>query len=180
MYRGYDKSFEAVPTLPVRVLRGLLEDGDVQQVGEGEFELPEDEVEALGVKRGAGKLVVVDCRGDKEMRVSRIPGAVSSEEFELEEQPVRLRAPGGGQPGRELDDEDVVVCYCTIGYRSGKFAEKLQKHGFAGRAFNLEGSLLGWAHAGGQLVDADGQPTNKVHCYARPWGLAPSAYDMVF
>lgn len=35
-----------------------------------------------------------------------------------------------------------VVPYCTVGYRSGKYAEALQKEGF--QVANLACSILGW------------------------------------
>ena len=52
----------------------------------------------------------VDCRSAAERAVSIIPGAVGIDAFD-----VLLPKPGG-----------VVVCYCTIGYRSSLHAARLE------------------------------------------------------
>lgn len=111
-------------------------------------------------------VVFVDVRPDRERNVSRIPGSVSRREFE-----------------RTLkDDEDAyvgytVVAYCTIGYRSGEYAEKMQKKGV--EMLNLQGSILAWVHAGQPVEDRDG-PTVRVHVYGKPWALLPEGYEAVW
>ena len=78
---------------------------------------PEITVEAL-VRELAGPEppVLVDVRSDDEREVSTLPGAISQKEFEKD--PDRFA-------GRE------VVTYCTIGYRSGRYTEKLVAEGVA-------------------------------------------------
>ncbi|TNE86672.1 MAG: rhodanese-like domain-containing protein [Deltaproteobacteria bacterium] len=108
---------------------------------------------------GEAPPVLVDVRSDAERGVSTIPGAVSPERFASE-------APEGP-----------VVTYCTIGARSGEYAEKLRSEGRDVR--NLAGSLLAWTHVGGELVDGDG-PTRRVHVYGKRWDLVHSDYEGVY
>jgi sodium/bile acid cotransporter 7 len=111
--------------------------------------------------------IVVDCRDEAEQKVSIIPGAITKPEFEAL---------------LEKDNEAVqsqeVVAYCTIGYRSGLYVKQLEDRGIA--AANLKGSILAWTHEGGELVDAGGQSTTKVHTYGRRWALAASGYTSVW
>ena len=107
-------------------------------------------------------VILVDVRSEAERDVSVIPGAITPEE---------LRATGDRYRGHR------VVCYCTIGYRSGVAARRLREEGWA--AENLAGSLLAWVDEGGRLVDADG-PTRRVHVYGRRWNLLPPGYEPVW
>ncbi len=130
-------------------------------------DVPEISVEALMAARdearpGEGEVVLVDVRDASERAVSVIPGAISVEE---------LQAAG------DVIQDRLVVTYCTIGYRSGRYAERLLERDF--RVANLEGSLLAWIHAGGALVDAEG-PTRRVHVYGKRWNLLPAGYEPVW
>ncbi|CAM9998016.1 unnamed protein product [Discosporangium mesarthrocarpum] len=78
--------------------------------------------------------------------------------------------------------EAVVVPYCTVGYRSGQYAQKLQDMGYTS-VRNSEGVLL-WTHDVGKgLVhrDRDGAEVEvkRVHVYASPWDAASNAYETV-
>eukprot|EP00475_Leptophrys_vorax_P007774 TRINITY_DN14938_c1_g3_i2.p1 TRINITY_DN14938_c1_g3~~TRINITY_DN14938_c1_g3_i2.p1 ORF type:complete len:308 (+),score=2.50 TRINITY_DN14938_c1_g3_i2:120-926(+) len=80
---------------------------------------------------GPGAVVVVDTREAAEMAVSMIPGgALRQSDFE-----------------RQMDrfKGHTVVCYCTIGYRSGNYARHLRSS-HAMRALNLSGGILAWSH----------------------------------
>lgn len=108
--------------------------------------------------------IIVDVREPKEQAVSMIPGAKTQEEFEAFRRTARL--------GKDT----LIVTHCTIGYRSGKYAEQLQEEGFEG-VRNLKGSLLAWTHVGGALVDSKGNPTKKLHTYGKQWELTADAYE---
>jgi sodium/bile acid cotransporter 7 len=108
-------------------------------------------------------VVLVDVRSPKEQAVSMLPGAIPQATFEQE----RDRLP-----------DMPIVAYCTIGYRSGLFAQRLQQQGVPVR--NLRGSILAWTHAGGNLMDASGQPTRKLHVYSKRWDLIASGYEAVW
>jgi len=107
----------------------------------------------------AAPVTLIDVRPPEERQVSMIPGAIALEEFE--ENP-------------EKYDASTLVTYCTVGYRSGLVAEELQERGF--EVLNLRGSLLSWAHAGGDLENAEG-PTQQLHVYGKRWDLAPEDYE---
>lgn len=126
-------------------------------------DVPETNPEALqAALKAAAPPVVVDVRTEEEQRISMIPGAISQHEFEVD--PARFE-------GRE------VVTYCTIGYRSGVYAQKLREKGW--KASNLRGSILAWTHAGLDLVRT-GAPTRRVHVYGATWDLAAEGYEAVW
>ncbi len=108
-------------------------------------------------------LLLVDARAPAERQVSTLPGAVPSEAIE---------ADPAAYVGRSL------VAYCTIGYRSGLWAAKMRGQGLD--VTNLEGSVLSWTHAGGELVGADGQPTRQVHVYGPTWDLAETSFEALW
>lgn len=108
-------------------------------------------------------IVLVDVRDPKERAVSILPGAISKAEFERD---------------RDRYQNKTIVPYCTIGYRSGLYAQNLQTQGF--RVFNLAGSILSWTHAGGSLINSDGSATHQVHVYGRQWNLTAEGYEAVW
>lgn len=126
------------------------------------------EVEEIGAEELARLLedesvVLVDVREDRERAVSMIAGAISTREFE--ERMDEL----AGRP---------IVLHCTIGYRSGKYAQDLEEKGIHAR--NLAGSILSWVHAGQPVVDAQGVETKRVHVYGETWDLLPAGYTSVW
>lgn len=119
--------------------------------------------EALQAKLNNESVVLVDVRPEAERSISVIPGAISAAEFE--ENPSKYQG-------------SVVACYCTVGYRSGAYAEKWRKQGTP--ILNFNGSILAWCQAGGKLQTPTGQPTRRVHVYGRKWNLVPEAYEPVW
>jgi len=107
-------------------------------------------------------VIFVDVRSKKERKVSMIPGALTKREFEKRKKYMTLLT---------------IVVYCTIGDRSAKYTEKLNKKEF--QAFNLKGGILAWTHAHQGLEDEFG-PTNKLHVYGEQWNLAADSYETVW
>lgn len=101
--------------------------------------------------------IILDARELKEYEISHIPGAkyVGYDDFDLE----RLS---------EIDRDQKIAIYCSIGYRSEKIGEKLQKAGFS-RVRNVYGSLFEWANRGYQLEDSSGKNTSQIHTYNKKW-----------
>ena len=114
------------------------------------------------LQKQAKNIVLVDVRSPEERAVSIVPGAVAADEFE-----------------RNLEQykNATVIAYCTIGYRSGKYAEKWRQQGL--KILNLEGSLLAWSHVQGELIDATGV-TKKVHVFGPQWQLIPDDYQPIW
>ncbi len=67
-----------------------------------------------------------------------------------------------------LEKTDTIVVYCSVGYRSEKIAEKLEKMGYK-NVYNLRGGIFDWSNKGYSLYNALG-PTSKVHPYDNNWG----------
>ena len=117
---------------------------------------------ALKLMERGKKPVFVDIRTPKERKVSMLPGAITEEEF-LE------RA--------DTYKNHIVVGYCTIGYRSGKLADRLRKKGVS--MLNLKGGLLAWVLAGGKVYDANGE-TKRIHVYGKKWNYPAKGYEAVW
>ena len=100
---------------------------------------------------------VLDTREQDEYDISHIPNAhqVSYDDFDIE-------------PYLSLPRDTTIVVYCSIGYRSEKVGEKLQRAGFT-NVFNLYGSLFEWANQDYPLENAAGATTNEVHTYNKKW-----------
>jgi len=69
---------------------------------------------------------------------------------------------------KDLDQSKPIYIYCSIGYRSEKIGEKLQKAGFK-KVYNMYGGIFNWANSGYTLVDKNGKTTTKVHGYNNDW-----------
>ena len=123
---------------------------------------PDVKVEELPQIQKKQKVILVDVRTKKEEKVSTIPGAISKEEFE-----------------KNFDKykNDLIVPYCTIGYRSGLYTKELLKKGL--RARNLMGGVLAWAFAGKKFASPSGDST-RVHVYGKKWNLLPENYKGVY
>jgi len=108
---------------------------------------------------GLEPLELIDCRGPGEYQVSHLPGAVNLETVEAVTNYLKEKNVTGNTP---------VVIYCSVGARSARLAENLQKTGRTG-VKNVVGSIFAWANEGRPLVDGSGVPTEKVHPYNRFW-----------
>lgn len=118
--------------------------------------------EVLARRESGEKLLLVDVRTPEEQAVSMIRDAVTAEQFESD-----VSVAAGA----------TVVCYCTIGGRSGMYARHLAARGIA--AVNMPGAVLSWSHAGGEFVDADG-PTNRVNTHGPSYDLVAEGYKAVW
>ncbi len=101
--------------------------------------------------------ILLDVRTEKEFAISHLHGAVRVEPSAKADE-VLPHLP----PGRP------VVTYCSVGYRSSEFSERLKKAGVVS-VYNLEGSIFQWANEGRPL-EADGHPANRVHPYNNKFG----------
>lgn len=102
-------------------------------------------------------ILILDARERSEYDVSHLPNAVFIGYNNFEKKIVDSIA--RNRP---------IVVYCSIGYRSEKIGEKLQKQGFS-KVYNLYGSIFEWVNQGNPVVDKNNQPTKKVHTYNKAW-----------
>ena len=137
-------------------------EGMISQIGRRFPDVKTISAAALRERLPANDTVLVDVRSPAERAVSTLPGAITPEEFE-------------GQL-EELGD-CTVVAYCTVGARSSKYARRMSRKGVP--VLNLEGSLLAWTHADGELTDGS-SPTTRLHVYGPRWNLAADGYEGVW
>jgi len=74
-----------------------------------------------------------------------------------------------------------IVVYCSIGYRSEKVGEKLQKAGFT-NVTNLYGSIFQWVNQGYPIATEHDSLTTDVHTYNKKWSkwVTNSSYNKVW
>ena len=111
----------------------------------------------------AQEWIILDVRTRQERDVSVIPGAMSIDAFKA--------------AIKRYKDKNILV-YCTVGCRSGDYAQKLCKKGF--KAFNLWGGILAWALDGREFVTPSGRSTRRAHVYGRKWNALPPDYQAVW
>ena len=121
------------------------------------------QIQALQVdEKNSGRFLIVDVRDEAETDVSIIPGAITLAEFE---------------ETRKNHRDKTIITYCTVGYRSGIYAQKLRKDGW--NAWNYQGSILDWCDHRLPVVTRLGQSTNQVHTYNSRYALA-AGYQAVY
>lgn len=119
--------------------------------------------ETLDRLEAGERLVLVDVRTPNEQKVSMIPSAITVEQYESDPSHAERNVP--------------VVCYCTIGGRSGRYTRELCSRGV--NALNMPGAILAWSHAGGEFEGPDGR-TRRVHVYNRRFNLLADGYEAVY
>jgi rhodanese-related sulfurtransferase len=104
------------------------------------------------------EVIYIDAREKAEYNVSHIENSVwvGYEDFNME-------------TVKNLDKSKLIVVYCSVGYRSEKVAEKLEKAGFK-TVYNLYGGMFEWYNQGLPILDNQGKPTDKIHTYNEKWG----------
>ncbi|MEM8485183.1 MAG: rhodanese-like domain-containing protein [Bacteroidota bacterium] len=102
--------------------------------------------------------LLIDIREKKEYEVSHLAGAIH-----MDPDTRRFKALKG------VDKDAPIVVYCSVGYRSSKMAEKLEKAGFT-NVSNLEGSIFTWANEGHTVMRGE-EEVKAVHPYNRVWGM---------
>ncbi len=125
-------------------------------------EVPEISAEDLLPRIGDDDLIVVDVREAHEREVSMLPGAITSQQYEQDPSAYQGKT---------------IVTYCTIGHRSGLYAQKL--HATGCDVLNLKGAILAWTHVGGELFDAIGS-TKRVHVNNPKANLVAEGYEPIW
>lgn len=121
------------------------------------------------LKNNLDSFIILDAREEQEYNVSHLNKAVfvGYEKFNLVK---TIKQISTGKP---------IVVYCSIGYRSEKIAEKLQKKGF--KVYNLYGGIFHWKDEGNPVFNTSSKRTEQVHAYDKDWGKwllnAEKAYE---
>jgi len=101
---------------------------------------------------------ILDTREVKEYNVSQLRDAefIGYDDFELIEVD-------------HIDKNAKILLYCSVGYRSEKIAEKMQKAGFTD-VTNLYGGIFEWKNQEQTVVDSTGAVTDRIHAFDKLWG----------
>lgn len=102
-------------------------------------------------------VLIFDTRKMEEYEVSHIAGA-------------RFLGYPNPDPAQleNVEKDQKIVLYCSIGYRSEKMGEKLRALGYT-NVYNLYGSIFEWVNQGEPVVTMHGDTTQQVHTYNRNW-----------
>jgi rhodanese-related sulfurtransferase len=115
----------------------------------------EDELSRL--LKADKSLNLLDARSKEEYEVSHIDGASFIDYDAFDKNMIQ-----------GLSEEDTIVVYCSVGYRSEKIGEKLQELGYK-NVLNLYGGIFEWKNKGHEVVDTKGTGTDSVHTYNKSW-----------
>lgn len=104
------------------------------------------------------QVVLLDTRAPEEYKISHLTGArlIDYDNFDM-------------KMVKDIPKDEEVIVYCSVGYRSERIGEKLQKAGFT-NVKNLYGGIFGWKNEGNTVVGSNEQPTDSVHTYNKSWG----------
>ncbi|MEM6801337.1 MAG: rhodanese-like domain-containing protein [Bacteroidota bacterium] len=130
-----------------------------------------EEPPLIGVKalaQSQEEYVLLDTRSHAEFSISHIPTSqwIGYEEFDI----AFLE---------NIPRDQKIVCYCSVGYRSGKIGLKLRELGFE-QVYNLYGGIFEWNNQGLKLIDMQNRETQKLHVYNKVWGIWSNASEKVY
>jgi rhodanese-related sulfurtransferase len=104
-----------------------------------------------------GEVYLLDTRAPEEFAVSHLPGAALIDYDNFKKTDVK-----------DIPKDAKVVVYCSVGYRSERIGEKLQKMGFTDVS-NLYGGIFDWKNQGNTVINTEDMPTDSVHTYNENW-----------
>ncbi len=115
-------------------------------------------IKADSLNSRLNNVVILDTRAEQEYKVSHIEGArfVDYDNFKPKDV-------------KDIRKDQEIIVYCSVGYRSERVGEKLQKAGYT-NVKNLYGGIFGWKNEGFEVVGQNNEPTDSVHVYNRLWG----------
>ncbi|MEO9482207.1 MAG: rhodanese-like domain-containing protein [Ekhidna sp.] len=115
-------------------------------------------IKADSLKPRLSEVVILDTRAEEEFQVSHIQGArfVDYDAFEVTQV-------------KDIPLDQELIVYCSVGYRSERVGEKLQKAGYT-NVKNLYGGIFSWKNEGYEVMGSKNTPTDSVHTYNKSWG----------
>ena len=69
---------------------------------------------------------------------------------------------------KNIDKDQLIIVYCSIGARSQTLGEKLKKEGYT-NVKNMCGGLFYWANENYPMVDLKENKTERIHGYNSEW-----------
>lgn len=121
--------------------------------------VPYISVEGLRALQMNEDVVILDAREASEYAVSTIEGAqcVGFNNFSIEEISEKI-----------TNKEQPIIVYCSLGIRSEKVGEKLQKAGYT-NVQNLYGGIFEWKNKGYPILNLNKKETDSVHAFSKTW-----------
>ena len=101
--------------------------------------------------------VILDAREKEEFDIGHIKGAIYVGYKNFDKKSIN-----------SIPKESKIVVYCSVGYRSEKIGEKLQKLGYR-NVYNLYGSIFEWVNRGNQVYDVNEKLSHRIHTYNKDW-----------
>jgi rhodanese-related sulfurtransferase len=130
----------------------------------GRFGVPT--LTAAGAAGLSDEVLIVDVRETREIKISRISGSLPLSSKTAQSDFI-ARAAG-----------KTVVVYCTVGWRSAEYTERLVVAGVD--AYNIDGGICGWAASGEPLINSLGLISHDIHAYNADFtGAVPEGYEPV-
>ena len=107
----------------------------------------------------ATKAIIIDARELEEFEVSHIKNAihVGYTTFNTEDLQQKI-----------TNKNQTIVIYCSLGIRSEKIGEKLQKAGYS-NVLNLYGGIFEWKNNNFDVYNTFNKQTDSIHAYSEPW-----------
>lgn len=123
--------------------------------------VPYISVDELQKRMQSNSLILLDTRELVEYQVSHIKNAiwVGYDSFSLLKTIQNL-------PDKNAE----IIVYCSLGVRSEKIGEQLQKAGYTDIK-NLYGGIFEWKNNKLPVFDSNGNQTEKVHAFSKRWGV---------
>lgn len=133
-----------------------------QQVSNAKFnqmlsKLLDHSVTEIGPNNIKEEAIFLDAREIEEFQVSHLPNAihVGYDYFNIQKWKYLI------------NKKKPIIVYCTVGYRSEKIAEQLQRNGFK-NVKNLYGGIFEWVHQNNPL-HCNKKHTDSVHTFNKEW-----------
>ena len=102
--------------------------------------------------------VVLDVRAANEYAISHIKGSLWLGYPDTDYSKIE-----------DIAKNQMILVYCSVGYRSERVGEILLKKGFI-NVKNLYGGIFEWVNSKHPIVDKEEKKTNKVHGFEPSWG----------
>lgn len=145
-------------------------DNEYQNMIERKYDFPVITPDSLtALLKNSDQFTLLDTREEKEYEVSHLPEALC---FGYDEKNYDLL--------NDLDTNQLIIVYCSIGVRSQNIAKELKQRGYQ-NVLNLYGGIFLWADQFRPMVTLLNEDTDTVHGYNKYWGRwiknAPVTYD---
>jgi len=103
------------------------------------------------------KIIILDTRSPEEFNLSHLKNAqfLNYDSYSAEDL-------------KKLPKNEKIIVYCSVGYRSERVGEKLQKLGYQ-NVYNIYGGIFEWKNEGMPVVNRQNQLTDSVHTYNKNW-----------